>query len=80
MYDCRARSPCLAALPHRSASLRQAELEERREELLLTIQGAYPKYNAVAAEVKRIKRSLELEMARHFNGRRVNLMGEINSI
>ena len=56
------------------------ELKSREAELLLTIQGSYPKYQAVVAAVKKTKGELEGAISTHFEGRRINLMGDINNI
>ena len=56
------------------------ELKSREAELLLTIQGSYPKYQAVIEGVKRTKGELESAISKHFDGRRINLMGDINNI
>jgi len=57
-----------------------AEIKSREAELLLTIQGAYPKYQAVVDAVKATKGRLEGAISKRFDGRRINLMGEINSL
>mgnify|MGYP002631588207 CR=1 FL=1 len=68
-------------LDHADKMSQMAEdLKSREAELLLTIQGIYPKYKAVTELIKQRKSDLESAISIHFNGRRINLMGDINSI
>ncbi|KAL1529974.1 hypothetical protein AB1Y20_000901 [Prymnesium parvum] len=68
-------------LDHADKMLQLAdELKSREAELMLTIQTAYPKYQAVVSRVKATKSLLEAAISKHFEGRRINLMGEINTI
>ena len=59
---------------------RAEELQTRQAELQMTIKGAAPKYQNAVNEIKRAKADLEAALAKHFDGRRVNLMGDINSL
>ena len=59
---------------------RAEELQTRQAELQMTIQGAQPKYQAAVDAIKQAKAELEAALSKHFDGRRVNLMGDINSL
>ena len=56
------------------------ELRTRQAELQMTISEAQPRYEAVAAAVRRGKAELEAALSKQFKGTKVNLMGEINNI
>ena len=59
---------------------RAEELQTRQAELQMTIKGTYPKYEGVVSGIKAAKASLEGALSEHFDGRRVNLMGDINQL
>ena len=59
---------------------RAEELQARQAELKLTVQGTYPKYDGIVATIKKVKDELEAALSKHFDGRRVNLMGDINNL
>ena len=42
--------------------------------------GYAPKYEAVVEAIRSTKGELEAALSKHFDGRRVNLMGEINQL
>jgi len=59
---------------------RAAELQFRKDELGATIAETHDKYAAVVATIQKAKDEFERELSKHFDGRRVNLMGDINTI
>ena len=68
-------------LEHADKMTRFAEdMQTRQAELLLIIKETYPKYEAVARRIKCAKAEFEAALSAHFEGRRVNLMGDISSI
>ena len=59
---------------------RAEELQTRQAELLLVIQTAQLKYDTAVGAIKETKSQLEKSLSTHLQGRRVNLMGDINQI
>jgi hypothetical protein len=59
---------------------RAEELQTRMAELSLTISSMAPKYKAVVTDVGRTKDAFEAALSKVLEGRRVNLMGEINTL
>ena len=59
---------------------RAEELQTRQAELHLLIDAAMPKYHAVVATIQATKGDLEAALSKQLDGRRVNLMGDINSL
>ena len=59
---------------------RAEELKTRQAELMLLIEAAHPKYAATADAILRTKEEFESALSKHLDGRRVNLMGEINNL
>ena len=59
---------------------RAEELQTRQAELQLLIKSTYPKYEAAVGAIRSTKAEFEAALSKHFDGRRVNLMGEINQI
>ncbi|KAL3918918.1 MAG: hypothetical protein SGPRY_005822 [Prymnesium sp.] len=51
-----------------------------RHTTLSSVAECHGRYQAVVDMVKSTKAQLEAAISKHFDGRRVNLMGEINSI
>lgn len=60
--------------------MRADELTTRQSELLMLIQNAHPKYEAAVGTIKATKSQLETALSTHLQGKRVNLMGEINQL
>ncbi len=61
-------------------SARAEELQFRKDELASTIRETHDKYAAVVGTIQKAKGEFEQALSAHFGGRRVNLMGDINSI
>ena len=59
---------------------RAEEMQTRQAELSLTIQGAFPRYEGVVGAIKKAKDEFEAALSKHFDGRRINLMGDINNL
>ena len=59
---------------------RAEELTTRQAELRLLIAEAHPKYQAVVDATMKAKGEFEAALSKQFDGRRINLMGEINTI
>ena len=59
---------------------RAEEMQTRQAELSLTIQGAFPRYDGVVGAIKKAKDEFEAALSKHFDGRRINLMGDINNL
>jgi len=57
-----------------------AILHSLAQQTILITTGIYPKYHAITEVIKKTKSLLEVAISAHFNSRRINLMGEINSI
>ena len=56
------------------------DLKSRHAELAMIVRSAYPKHKAVVARVKEVQTAFVGALSAHFDGRAVNLMGEINAI
>ena len=56
------------------------ELQSRKDELASTIRETRDNYDAVVGTIQKAKGEFEQTLSTHFGGRRVNLMGDINSI
>ena len=56
------------------------DLKSRHAELAMIVRSAYPKHKAVVARVKEVQTAFFGALSAHFDGRAVNLMGEINAI
>ena len=59
---------------------RAEELKTRQAELMLLIEAAHPKYDATVDAIRRTKEEFESALSKHLDGRRVNLMGDINNL
>lgn len=59
---------------------RADELVTRQAELQMVLQSAYPKYDAVVGVIKQTKAEFEGALSSKFDGRPINLMGDINSL
>lgn len=59
---------------------RAEELQTRMAELQLLVKSTYPKYEAAVAAIKAAKADLEAALSSRLDGRRVNLMGDINQL
>ena len=46
----------------------------------MVLQSAYPKYDAVVGVIKQTKAEFEGALSSKFDGRPINLMGDINSL
>jgi len=61
-------------------SSRAEELQLRQDELGATIRETHAKYADVVGTIQAVKSDFEAALSTHFDGRRINLMGDINSI
>ena len=61
-------------------SARAEELQSRQAELHQTIKESQAKCSEVASLIEQAKTEFEAAVSKHFEGRRINLMGVINAI
>ena len=59
---------------------RAEEAETRQAELSLTIRSTTPKCDELVASIKAAKGEFEAALSKQLGGKRIKLMGEINSL
>lgn len=56
-----------------------AETQAKQQDARATLAALQPKVSEIVARMRTIKAAVEAAVSKQFNGRRVNVLGEINS-